>query len=326
MTTATPEAPPVTSPAAPAATPAPAPAGGFLGSPPPAGGAAPATPSSTPAPQAGGTPPAHFFDGALHEGGAFKEGWSENLRAAGFERLANKGALAKDEAGFLRSLDDALGLIGRKPVTYPGPTATEAEVAEYRRAAGVPDDPAGYTLKPDKLPEGVEWDDAGGAEFAGLLHKHHAPAALAKDLGEAWAQQQVKFREAAKDGFAKQVNELAAESARVFGQEWGSEASSRQQANADYLRSRGIDLSNPVLQLAFSHPDVVRIVDAARRGLREAPLPGVDAGVFSGSASPGQQARELMKANPRWKNDPELSKRISDLYALDATQAKRGGR
>lgn len=303
-------------PAAPAAEPpAPAPSG-FLSTPPPA-----APSSSSPPPT---DAPSFFFDGSLHKEGKFNEGWSQRLRDAGFERLANKGQLAPDEATFLRSLDETLAHVGKKGIQYPTAASTPEEIADYRRSAGVPNDAREYILKPDKLPDGVEWDEGGAAEFAGVLHKHHAPAGLAKELGEMWANQQVKFRDAAKDGFTKQLGDLAAQSAQVFGKEWGEGADDRRQANVDFVKARGLNLDSPVLQLALSHPDIVRFVDEARLALRGAPLPGVDAGVFTGSGSPREQAQAIMKADRNWQGDPAKVRRVNELYALQSQQDARG--
>jgi hypothetical protein len=46
--------------------------------------------------------------------------------------------------------------------------------------------------------------------------------------------------------------------------------------------------------------------------------------VGSGSMSPRQQAMAIMQANSNWQKNPDLAKRVNDLYALDAAQAKRG--
>jgi hypothetical protein len=257
-----------------------------------------------------------FFDSSLHSDGKFNAGWTESLRQAGFERLARKGSLAPDEATFLRSLDDTLGHVGKKGTGFPTAASTPEEIAEYRRSAGVPVDARGYALKPERLPDGVEWDEAGASEFAAVLHQHHAPAGLAKALGEMWANQQGKFRETARDGFSKQVNDLAAESARVFGREWGAEADTRRQANVDFVKSRGLDLDSPVLQLALSHPEIVRFVDEARRAMREAPLPGADGGAFTGSGTPREQAQAIMKADRHWQSDPAKVRKVNELYAM----------
>lgn len=66
------------------------------------------------------------------------------------------------------------------------------------------------------------------------------------------------------------------------------------------------------------------MVDTARRELRgQSSLPGVGSELATGSHSPRQQAFEIMKANPGWEKSPDLVRRVNDLYALDAAQAKR---
>lgn len=282
------------------------------------------TPTATEASGETANPSIHFFDSRFHEGGRFKEGWAQSLKEAGFERLANKAMLAKDEAGFLRALDEAQGMIGKKvAIGYPGADADPESVAEFRRAAGVPETPEAYELKPETLPNGVLWDDKTAGEFAQLAHKHHVPAPVAKEL----LNLHLKITEAqAQKGleqFEIQVGKLAETSAQTFAKEWGEQAEARRAANSDFVKVRGLDTKDPIIRAALSHPDIVRLVDEARRAFREAPVPGVNSGVFSGSGSPREQAQEIMKAHPNWQNDSALAKRVADLYALDAQQAKR---
>lgn len=280
------------------------------------------TPATTPT----NTPdtPAHFFDSRFHEGGKFKEGWADSLKQAGFERLASKAMMAKDEAMFLRSLDEAQGMLGKKAVPgYPGPDADPESVAEFRRAAGVPNEPAGYELKPATLPNGVLWDDATANEFAELAHKHHVPAPVAKELLAMHLKVTELQAHKGAEQFEIQVNKLAETSAATFAKEWGTEAEARRGANSDFVKMRGLDTSDPIVRAALSHPDIVRLVDEARRAFREAPIPGVANEVFTGSGSPREQAMAIMKANPAWERDPGVAKRVQDLYALDAQQAKR---
>jgi len=284
------------------------------------------TPPATPA---GDTPKpsAHFFDSRFHEGGQFKEGWAQSLKEAGFERLANKAMLAKDESGFLRALDEAQGMIGKKvAVGYPGVDADPDAVAEFRRAAGVPDTPEAYDLKPESLPNGVLWDDKTAGEFAQLAHKHHVPAPVAKELLNLHLKVTEAQAQKGLEQFELQVGKLAETSAATFAKEWGEQAEARRAANSDFVKVRGLDTKDPIIRAALSHPDIVRLVDEARRAFREAPVPGVNSGVFNGSGSPREQAQEIMKANPNYRADPALSKRIADLYALDAQQAKRRGK
>lgn len=311
---------PTPTPAAPAEgtppAPSPTPQVGFMGGAPPA--------SATPAPEI----PSTFFGEHVQKDGSFVEGWTERLKSAGYERLATKAAFAKDEATLLRTLDETIGFVGKKApqgVLYPVAGATDADLSAFRKAAGVPDTAEAYQLKPDALPDGVEWDDANVQPYAEIFHKHHVPQAAAAELIAKHLESVAAQAAAGNDAYAGKVSQFVQASEATFQKEWGDMYDSRLEANRAYVSSRfdAAELADPVLQAALSHPKIVRVIDEARRALREAPLPGVGAEVTAGSHSPRQQAVEIMKANPSWRNDPALSKRVGDLYALDAAASKR---
>jgi hypothetical protein len=75
-------------------------------------------------------------------------------------------------------------------INLPGKDAKPEEVAALRTKlyeAGVfaapPADPKGYGLiKPEHLPEGLQWSDELSAKFATALHKHGVPKAALDDL------------------------------------------------------------------------------------------------------------------------------------------------
>lgn len=307
---------------------------------------APSSATTTPAPTGGGlltgtplpsgttgTPeakPTGFFGEHIAKDGQFQEGWAEQLRTAGFERLATKAMTAKDEATLFKMLDDTIGFVGKKQVgpVFPTPASTEEEVMSFRKVAGIPDEPSGYALKPEKLPEGIQWDDADANAYAELFHKHHVPAAAAQELVQKHMESIGRMVETGKEAIGVQISQFASESEKMFQSEWGSEYGDRLEANRAFVQTRlkPEELSDPVLAAALSHPAIVRMVDDARKSLRDAPLPGVGQEVSRGSMSPRQQAVEIQKANPRWERDPELNRRVMDLYALDAAQMKRRGK
>jgi hypothetical protein len=300
------------------------------------------TTTTAPAPAAGGfmtastpaaaspaaTPPAQFFGEHIAKEGKFEEGWTENLRAAGFERLATKAALAKDEATFFKTMDEALGLIGKKApaVAYPQPGASDEEVAHFRKAAGVPESAEAYQLKPASMPEGLEWSDEDAKAYGEIFHKHHVPQAAAQELVDRHMQSIANMALEGQERIMSKVGKFAQASEATFQKEWGDEYDTRLEANRAFVTTRFApeELADPVLQAALSHPAIVRMVDTARRELRGASgLPGVGQEVASGSHSPRQQAFEIMAANPNWERMPELAKRINELYALDAAQVRR---
>lgn len=303
---------PVSTPAAPAA-----PSSGFLGGAPLASGAPAAA------------PPAHFFGEHVQKDGQFQEGWTQGLQTAGFERLANKAALAKDEGSLLRSLDEALGMVGKKAgIAYPKAGASDVEVAAFRADAGVPMTAAEYGLRPEKLPDGVEWDDASMQGYAEIFHQGHVPKDVAQALVAKHLEQVAAQGQQATQQFSQKISGYAEKSEQTFKTEWGVDYEQRLESNRAFVASRfqEADLSDPVLQAALSHPGIVRMIDEARRGLREAPLPGVGAEMGGGSHSPRQQAVAIQQANPNWEKDPSMHKRVMDLYSLDAAQTKRGKR
>ena len=299
-------------------TPTPSP-GGFMGG----ANASPAAATSEPAKSG-------WFGDHVQKGGQFNEGWTESLREAGFERLATKAATAKDEATLMRMMDDTLGFVGKKStgISYPKAGASEDDIASFRRDAGVPDDLEGYAYKPEKLPEGVQWDESAMKPYAEIFHKHHIPVAAAQELIQKHIDSLGGQRDGAFDAFNVKVAQFAQASEQTFQKEWGDHYDSRLEANRAFVQSRfaADELADPAMQAALSHPKVVRVIDEARRALREAPLPGVGNEVANGSHSPRQQATEIMKANPKWRNDPDASKRVMALYELDAAQSKRAGR
>lgn len=270
---------------------------------------------------AGAQASSRFFGAHVQKDGVFHEGWSEGLKSAGYERLANKAMLAKDEATFFKSLDDSLAFLGRKNAGgYPKANASEEEIASFRQSAGVPDHADGYQLKPEKLPEGVEWSDDNARLYSEVMHKHHVPAAAAKELLELHVQEVAKQASSASQTMHEKVGKLVEVSEKTFRKEWGQNYDARLEQLRTFVRSRNIDTEDPVMQMALSHPEIVRVFDEARRALREAPLPGVAMEHGTGSMSARQQAREIIAANPNWERQPEIATRVRALYALDAKQ------
>lgn len=304
-------------PVAPASgTPAPASSGFMTGTP------------ANPPPSA--APPGQFFGEHIAKEGRFTEGWTEQLRAAGFERLATKAAMAPDETTFFKTMDDTLGFVGKKSpaVAYPQAGSSDEEVSSFRKAAGVPDHAEAYALKPAVMPEGLTWNDEEFSDYAKILHAHHVPEAAAKELVARHLQSVAQMASQGKEVIGQRIAKFAEASAAIFSKDWGDGYDARLEANRAFVSSRfaAEEMADPVLQAALSHPQVVRVIDEARRALREAPLPGVGQEVSNGSHSPRQQAMEIMRANPSWSKDPGTAQRVHDLYALDAAQAKRGKR
>lgn len=107
------------------------------------------------------------YSGIIADNGAFSEGWTTKAFGADYNGPL---AQAKDLSGLDKMLRDSMAAARVKTegmVRVPGDTATDDERAAFYKALGVPDDPKGYELtKPEKLPDGVAWDDKFADDFA----------------------------------------------------------------------------------------------------------------------------------------------------------------
>jgi len=98
-----------------------------------------------------------------------------------------------DLEAFVRRALDSHSEVGRR---VPLKATTPEELANWKNTnlpklyeAGIlerpPGTPGDYAIaKPDILPEGIAWNDDLATRFAGALHKHGAPKALATELLE----------------------------------------------------------------------------------------------------------------------------------------------
>ena len=149
------------------------------------GAAAPQTTAAAAAPVAPPTASAQTSAprGYVGEDGNFSDGWLDRLPG---ELDPAKQTLAKYRGlpELAKSHFELQQLLGKKSsaVNIPGEKSTPEEVAAFRKAVGVPETADGYNLKPEKLPDGVTWDDATGKAYAEIAHKHHIPAAAMKEL------------------------------------------------------------------------------------------------------------------------------------------------
>lgn len=302
-----------------------APPGGFLTQLPPATVAAPDPALAAAAAPSGtlnepNTPPSSLFASDFRdEQGNLKEGWSEVFEKKGFTRLANKAATHKTEDDFLKSLDHMAQFVGKKTAFLPpNDKSTPEEIAAYREQQGVPAEAKEYAFKPAKLPDGIDWDPAAASKAEEILHKHHIPKAAAQELADYYGDVLLDTQVKAKTNFETNVSMKAAECEKTFKDEWGAAYQSRFEANRDFAKVLfGDELTDPIMQAALARPSVVRLIDQARRDLRGG-LPGAQADTAGGSASPGQQAQAIMKANPNWSTDPADHRRITDLFNLQA--------
>lgn len=270
---------------------------------------------------------AEVFGESVLEDGKFREGYAETFRKAGLERLANKAQLTKDPEAFLKTVDEAFGMIGRKQVGgFPDASWEAEQTAEWRQSNGIPESADGYAFEAD----GVKIEGQTAKEVAEILHKHHALPDLAKDL-TAWQAKHEQAQQAQQaEAWEKQVASMAKASESRFREEWGDGYDARLKANQDYVRSvfSKDELRDPVVAAALSHPKIVAAFDLERRELRNGGsgtgMVGAGAESSSHAMSPREQYNQIMREDPQWDQKPEKARRVNQLMKLHAQQSRRG--
>ncbi len=247
-----PAAPAGTPPGAPAAPAAPA---GQPGAPAaPAGSAAPGAPAS---PGQGGNG-AFSFATVTDEQGAFKPGWTESLPDE-LKPTAETLKRYKTPVELMRGLHQANVLLGSKAnaVVVPNEQSKPEEVAAFRKALGVPDKPEDYGVKkPEKLPEGVTWNEPRTNDYLGVLHKHNASPALVRELlGMQMVDQEalVKMQGENEGAF---VQQSLAQLQKDWGVDFMKNVKSAEAVVNHYAERTGISVNHP----AMAFPEVLKFI------------------------------------------------------------------
>lgn len=161
------------------------------------------------------------------------EGLDEGDRA----RLSKYDTLPKA----LKSLSHQERVLGAKAnaVVVPGANADDDTVSAFRKAVGAPDTPEGYEVpKPEKLPQGVEWDDGIVKRFAPILHKFNVPAEAMGELANEFVNLQGEFVQSAHNGHAEATATAVDSEAAELRKAWGHDFP----RNAEFARRAAVEM------------------------------------------------------------------------------------
>jgi len=201
-----------------------------------------------------------------------------------------------------KSYDVAQRALGRKAqaVLPPNEKSTPEEIAEYRKALGVPDSPEGYKLKPEQLPEGVTWDENVAKRAAELAHKHNIPANAMSELMRFDMERAALMNQAAASMIEQQLETGREELQRVYGDKMPEKIELARRAAVTV----GVDPSSQ----GFVDPQVVKAIVSLAEKLSDDRLV---AGDQTGVSSTRARARDIMtnQSNPLYaryqEGDPE---------------------
>jgi len=203
-------------------------------------------------------------------------------------------------------------------VKVPGENAAPEEVAQFRKALGVPEAPDGYQLA---MPEGFpadRWDKDGEAEFRKIAHAHGITPRAAQELMTSYAARQSAAYKAIDDARAATVDNLK--------RDWGDKFDA-QQALADQA------IEAHARKVGFTDDDFGRIAAAglgekfirmmAALGTAAAPMTGPGSNVGVGAMSPEGIRKRLSEiaSHPkffdnRFRNDPERKELVAEQSRL----------
>jgi hypothetical protein len=214
----------------------------------------------------------------------------------------------------LKSYQGMEQLVGRKAQAVLPPTekSTPEEVAEYRKAIGVPESPEGYNLKPEQLPEGITWDDNVAKKAAELAHKHNVPAAAMQEFMKFDMERAALMNQAAAGMIEAQLEAGRSELQKV----WGDKMPEKIELARRAAVTAGVD---PTSQ-GFVDPQVVKaIVNLAEKLSDDKLVAGDQTGVTSTRA----RARDIMtnQANPLYARYQEGDAEVVDQVRRMLTSA-----
>jgi len=269
-----------------------------------------------------GAPPAGNLGG---DTGAVEPAWHEGLIAKG----ADGAESLADPATWLDKAPKPLGDFIRQNMTaaraktdgmlkVPGEADPPEAWDSVWKAIGRPDAPDGYGIKaPEKMPDGVAWDDAFAGEFAKTAHAIGMPKAHAEKL-LAWHTEQMGAQVAkTREWAAGQIAEEQKALKEAYGGQLADVAAAAQKAAIEH----GLDAKffDPTAA-EFLGVGAFKVVAGLAGKLAAATKEGSFGGAGGGSVSTGgyeyANAVTTNKDHPDyakyWAGDKDVIQRVND--------------
>lgn len=244
---------------------------------------------------------------------AFAPNWRESLPEE-FRAEPSLGTV-RDLPGLVKSYVNAQKMIGRDKVVLPGEHASEAEVRDFYKRLGVPDDPKGYKFDAPQLPEGMAINEKLDGWFREAAHKHGlTPKQAAALYGEFNQLQAGEFGERQQ---AEQASVAEAEAA--LKKEWGKAFDSKLDLAKRAVQTFGAQEAIDKLGLG-NNPDFVRMMAKIGESISEDKL--VKAGSPVTPVDAQSQINNIMgdpKSPYHHREHPqhqEYVERVSKLFAF----------
>lgn len=241
---------------------------------------------SDPPPQTQGASSPYF-----NAEGAFADGWIDKL-PEGFipkddhEAFKTHVAKYKNPLEVIKSDFNKERMLGKRGVFIPGEGSTPEEVAAFRKAIGVPESADGYNLKPEKIPDGLDWNDDLVKPYAEIAHKYNIPAKAMQELVAQNLQTETLRKQQMETAIMQDLESGRAELKQTYGSEFDAKINLAKRAAA----SVGVDPTSR----GFLDPAVVKGFVRLAEMIDEDRLPNGDSRISQGGMA---RAKDIM-TNP----------------------------
>ncbi|MEO6103592.1 MAG: hypothetical protein ABIP44_08140, partial [Pseudoxanthomonas sp.] len=182
--------------------------------------------------------------------GTFTDGWTSRLPEE-LGEYRNGLAKFKTVADFARSYQGLEQKLGSKAnlVAVPTEKSTPQEMASYRKALGIPENPGDYKLETGPLPEGFQVDEHKMAQFSQLAHKLNIPPSAAKEL----LAYDIQRERARNEVLGQMALEKLEQGRQVLQQTFGQNYDAHIELAVKAAKTVGVNVQSP----GFTDPQVV---------------------------------------------------------------------
>jgi len=124
--------------------------------------------------------------------------------------------------------------------------------SRHPAVADTPADPTGYTLDPERAPEGIAWTPGMAGDFASVFHAHGITNTAGKALVSAYLEREEAMLTAASEAYEAKLDQ----DKRTLEREWGGPVRYQEKLSqvAGFVTSLGYGTDNARL---FSDPEIV---------------------------------------------------------------------
>ena len=258
--------------------------------------------------------------------GGLADNYTDLLRENGMENLTNTIQKYKSADGLLKGAANLVTFAGKKieGIVVPNEGSSPEEVAEYHKAIGVPESATAYDLKPEALPEGMEWDDSLSVPWQNAFHEAGISQTQAQALTQAYADITNTQLTQANETLASNAASEMAEQQATMKKAWGANYDSNMQSAVNMAEVVGFDLDNQGDMQALRNPKVLDLLLSKSSSMQEGTLPRSGAPTNSNYQSPKELAdRIFAKHNGKIQfAPPEEQKAYNEARKMQFQQSK----